>query len=484
MKYFIIVFFLILSSLFSYKCYAQQTNVYPGFNDEINKRISEDSTSKLYVSSITITGNKRTKDYIIMREMKFQPGDSIIAARLFDLAEQSKALIHNTSLFSEVELTPVLISAREVVIKIKVLEKIYIYPTPQFKLVDRNVNEWLKTYHANLNRVEYGAKFVHYNFSGRGDKLKIYLLNGYARAASFSYTAPSSNGALNEGFSVTGTYSQSRRFNYKTDSTNKLVEFKKDGFVKNNLVLGASYQRRRGFFRRNTYAVYYNFIHVNDSVTTTAYNPHYINSAKSSVGYFDIQYDYQYSNTNNVSYPLKGEIIKATILKRGLGFTGGVNMLSLDGGLALYIPHKKNWYSSIELRANIKLPFEQPFINQNELGYREFYLRGLEYYVVDGVAATVSKYTLKKKLVSFYIPFPFGIKKIPRIPFSIYAKTYADLGYSYNKKEFDTKLGNRFLYTGGFGMDILSLYDTTLGIEYSFNQLGENGLFLHAKALF
>ena len=194
------------------------------------------------------------------------------------LIEQSRALIHNTSLFSETEVTPVLISAREVAIKIRVLEKIYIYPTPQFKLVDRNINEWLKTYHADLNRVEYGAKVAHYNFSGRGDKLRIYLLNGYARAASFSYTAPSSNGALNEGFSVTGTYLQSRRFNYKTDSTNKLVEFKKDGFVKNNLILGASYQRRRGFFRRNTYSVYYNFINVNDSVTTAAYNPHYINS--------------------------------------------------------------------------------------------------------------------------------------------------------------------------------------------------------------
>ncbi|MEO6669212.1 MAG: POTRA domain-containing protein [Ferruginibacter sp.] len=484
MKYFIFVFFPFLASFFSYNCYAQQAGVYPAFNDEITKKIAEDSSSKIYVSSISITGNKRTKDYIIQREMKFKAGDSIPAARLFDLVEQSRALIHNTSLFSEVELTPVLISASELEVKIRVLEKIYIYPTPQFKLVDRNINEWLKTYHADLNRVEYGAKFAHYNFSGRGDKLRIYLLNGYARAVSFSYSAPYSNGALNEGFSVTGSYLQNRRFNYKTDSTNKLVEFKKDGFVKNTLVLGVSYQRRRGFFKRNIYSVFYNFINVNDSVVTTAYNPHYINSTRSSVGYIDLQYEYQYSNTNNVNYPLKGKIIKATILKRGIGFSGGVNMLSLDGGLAWYFPHKKNWYSSVELRANIKLPFEQPFINQNELGYRELYLRGLEYYVIDGVAAAVSKYTVKKKLVSFYIPLPFGIKKIPRIPFTIFAKTYADMGFSYNKKEFDTQLGNRFLYTGGFGIDIISLYDTKLGVEYSFNQLGENGLFLHAKALF
>jgi hypothetical protein len=45
-------------------------------------------------------------------------------------------------------------------------------------------------------------------------------------------------------------------------------------------------------------------------------------------------------------------------------------------------------------------------------------------------------------------------------------------------------LGNRFLYTSGFGIDILTLYDFNLRVEYSFNQLGEKGLFLHAKGGF
>ncbi|MFT3909116.1 MAG: POTRA domain-containing protein [Ferruginibacter sp.] len=484
MKYFKIVCFPVLAFFFSYTCCAQETKTYPGFNDEIKQHIAADSSSKLYVSSIVITGNKRTKSYIILREMKCKAGDSIIAAKLFDIVQQSRDLIHNTSLFSETEVNPVMVSATEVVINVRVLEKIYIYPTPQFKLVDRNLNDWIKTYHADLNRVEYGAKFAHYNFSGRGDKLRIYLLNGYARAVSFSYSAPYSNGALNEGFSVTGTYLQSRRLNYITTYDNKSLEFKSDHFAKNNLILGATYQRRRGFFKKNIYSVFYNFINVNDSVVTSVYNSHYINSAKSSVGYFDLQYDYIYTNINNVNYPLQGRIFKLTALKRGFGFKGGVNMFSLEGVYSLFFPHKHNWYSSVELLGNIKLPFEQPYINQMGLGYREFYLRGLEYYVIDGVANAVTKYSLKKKLVSFNIPFPFHIKKIPRLPFTLYGKTFADMGYSYNKQEFDSKLGNRFLYTGGFGIDIMALYDVTLKVEYSFNQLGEKGLFLHAKALF
>ena len=484
MKYYKIISFIFFSQLFSLCAAAQQKNIYPGFNDEINQRIDADSTSKLFVSAIIINGNKKTKSYLILREMPCKTGDSILASKLFNTLQESRALVYNTSLFSEVEVVPVLISARELIIKVTVLEKLYIYPTPQFKLVDRNLNEWVKTYNANLNRVVYGIKFAHYNLSGRGDKLRIYILNGYARALTFSYNAPYSNGALTEGFSVSGGYTQSREFPYKLSADNKLLQFKNTGFVRNNFSLGASYQRRKGYFKKTVFAVNYSNIKVSDSAILPQYNPNYFNSNKSYVGFVDLQYSFQYSKTNNNNYPLKGKIINAGIVKRGFGISGGINMLSLDASHARFIPHKRNWYSSAEVLGNIKLPFKQAYINQNQIGYRDFYLRGLEYYVVDGVAAAIAKYSLKKKIIAFNIPFPFNIKKIPRIPFTIYAKSYADMGFSYNKEQYSTKLGNKLLYTTGFGLDVVSLYDTTLRLEYSFNQLGENGLFLHAKSLF
>ena len=159
-------------------------------------------------------------------------------------------------------------------------------------------------------------------------------------------------------------------------------------------------------------------------------------------------------------------------------------MLSIDGAFNKYIRHKNNWASSIQLFGRLKLPFTQAYLNQRALGYGEFYLRGLEYYVIDGVAAAVARYTLKKKICSFNIPVPFHIRILPKIPFTIFAKTYADAGYSYSKPEFDSRLNNILLYTGGFGIDILTLYGINLRLEYSFNQLGENGLFLHTKGGF
>ncbi|MEZ5027861.1 MAG: hypothetical protein R2765_03650 [Ferruginibacter sp.] len=118
------------------------------------------------------------------------------------------------------------------------------------------------------------------------------------------------------------------------------------------------------------------------------------------------------------------------------------------------------------------------------LGYGENYLRGLEYYVIDGVATALTKYTLKKKSFLLKCRSGFFQNYLQKIPFTFFAKTYGDSGYVYTKDIYTTRLNNRLLCSGGFGIDILTLYDINLRFEYSFNQLGENGLFLHNQSGF
>jgi hypothetical protein len=118
------------------------------------------------------------------------------------------------------------------------------------------------------------------------------------------------------------------------------------------------------------------------------------------------------------------------------------------------------------------------------LGYGDNYLRGLEYLVIDGTATALLKSTLKRKVADFKVPLPFKLKSLSYIPFTIFVKTYADLGYAFNKQEFASNLNNTLLYSGGFGIDILTFYDVNLRFEYSFNQLGQKGLFLHTQSGF
>jgi hypothetical protein len=71
-------------------------------------------------------------------------------------------------------------------------------------------------------------------------------------------------------------------------------------------------------------------------------------------------------------------------------------------------------------------------------------------------------------------------KSLQSIPLKVYAKTYANTGYAHNPNvTLRNALNNRMLYSGGFGIDILAFADLVFKFEYSFNQLGQKGLYLH-----
>jgi hypothetical protein len=67
------------------------------------------------------------------------------------------------------------------------------------------------------------------------------------------------------------------------------------------------------------------------------------------------------------------------------------------------------------------------------------------------------------------------------IPFRVYVKAYDDVGYAYSKNSGNSFLNNRFLNGYGLGIDIVVSYYAKFRIEYSFNHLNKNGLFLHGS---
>ena len=466
-------YFTFIISALSAQIIKDSTNIKPAFKDS--------AKGNIIISSFNVTGNKHTKGYIILREVPFKVGDTLDKNKLADIFKQARNQVYNINLFTEVHFDSIPLPDSSLQVNIKVKERWYIFPTPQFQLFDRNFKEWIKTYNADINRVIYGVKFVHYNFSGRRDQLKFSLLNGYARNISASYSAPYSNSKLTKGFGVSAGYTQNREVGYLITDSNKLKNYTKEGFVRNNFNASFNYSKRKGFFKSTGISIGFNFINIDDSILNIKYNPTYFNDKKNHQLIFDIGIGVSYTNTNNNNFPQKGIIYNYGISKRGLGFTGGINALTLSGSFAKFYTHKHNWFSAIQSSALLKLPFEQAFINRRAVGFGSLSLRGLEVYLIDGVAAAVTKYTLSKKVISFNIPIPFKIKSLSSIPVSIFAKTFTDVGYSYLQSKYYSLLNNKLLYTGGFGLDLLTFYDLVIKVEYSFNQLGEKGLFLRGK---
>jgi outer membrane protein assembly factor BamA len=473
---YVVCYLLLLSAI------APAQNIADIKNSTAKLLAGKDSAARIIIHAITISGNKKTKEYIIRREMQLKAGDTVSAAAFTDELQKLQQQVYNTNLFIEVKPELAEIAPGVVDINLAVKERWYIFPIPKFQLIDRNINEWIQKHHADLDRVVYGVKFTHYNLTGHRDLLRLTVLNGFTRNISFTYFKPISEKKLNNGFSVTAGVIQNREFIYRTDTVNKPVLFNNGDFSRKNYFVGLGYNFRRNIMGTHYFNIVFNHVSVVDSLTEAGYNPNYFKDEVSHRNYIDFSYTYRYINTNNAIYPLRGTVGSLRITKRGFGFSGGINMFSAEGSYNKYWPLKNGWYVSTELSAKATLPFNQPYINQRSLGYSDVNLRGLELYVVDGVAFGLVRNTLKKKLFTVNIKTPFTSDKYRVIPFTVFAKAYGDLGMVYNKDAFRTSLNNKLLYTGGFGIDILSIYDVNLRIEYSFNQLGKNGLFLQAQS--
>jgi len=150
----------------------------------------------------------------------------------------------------------------------------------------------------------------------------------------------------------------------------------------------------------------------------------------------------------------------------------------LRGSKYISLPYKCYYATTAEF--HLRLPYDQPFYNLAMLGYNESYLRGLEYYVVDGVAGGYVRNTIGREVLSLKWKTGLRSRNYETIPFKFYVKAFADAGYVYSKYASGaTPLNNKFIYTGGFGVDVVSIYDFVLRLECSFNSLGEAGFFVH-----
>jgi hypothetical protein len=207
-------------------------------------------------------------------------------------------------------------------------------------------------------------------------------------------------------------------------------------------------------------------------------NPKFFNSSSNTTVYPEFQYRYQYLGVDYIPYPTRGHTVEFNFIKKGVGGPVDLWLFNVKAYKHWPLPHK--FYYSFGGEATLKLPFDQPYINMPLLGYSDAYLRGLEYYVVDGVAGGFIRNTLRKDVANVKLKTGLKSRTYGQIPFRFFLKGYADFGYVHNKYNTTGNIfSNKFLYSGGIGLDIVTIYDIVLRFEYSFNQLGERALFFH-----
>ncbi|HMH22593.1 MAG TPA: POTRA domain-containing protein [Puia sp.] len=477
MKYCLI---LVPAFMFHYS-YAQFAERIPARSDTTGRRSDTlPPASPFVIGKIIIKGNKQTKSYIIERELSFKPGDSLYLPDLVKSFEAGRSRLINTALFNEVVIFLKGFRGYIADIEIDVKERWYIFPVPYFKPVDRNLTAWAEK-HYSLSRVDYGAKFSHFNFTGRNDNLTAWLITGYSRQFELYYNQPYADKSLKHGFGMGFSYAALKEVDVITVAN-------KQGFINADTIpYAGKYLNReltfslRYFYRPSLttrHQLRLNIVDVQVDSAVTVWNPHYFSNGRNRITYPELSYGMNYTDVDYVAYPLKGIIFETGINRRGINKDMNVwqfyAKLTRSWQLA-----RKTWFG-FQNSNSLKLPLSQPFYNQQLVGYGDLFIRGLDRYVIDGVAGVVLRNTLFRELFNFNIPF-LHVPSHDHIPIRIYATAFSDYGYVYNKDFKDNSLVNKMLYTAGFGIDLVTFYDISFKFDYSFNQLGQNGLFLHIK---
>lgn len=471
---------LLLALFFSFNCLDAQDTVSAITADTSSAIKPEMASLKnmvLLVTDVVVSGNKKTKLFIVMRELPFKKGDELSGANLPALFNQARQQLMNTLLFVDVAIYIAERKGNLVRINVDLKERWYLFPLPYFRLVDRNFNQWWVDQKRSLERVNYGMKFTQNNVSGRNDNLDVWLITGYTQQITLRYELPFFDRKLRNGFNVGFLYATQKEVNYATGN-NKQLFYKQEEVARRVTRADFTYSYRPNVKERHYFRVSYNHESVADTILQI--NPLYYPDGKTEMKHIDFAYQYKYYNVDQVSYPSKGFQIEANLYKRGLDKTSNLWLASTRAVYAVPIAPKTflHW----EAIATVKLPFSNYFFNEKLIGYGFTQMRGLEYNVVDGVAGGILKSTIHHQLLGFVFKNPFPSKTHDRIPFRIFLKAYGDLGYGYNTQPNPTNtLNNGLLRTWGLGMDIVSIYDFVFKIEYSFNQLGRNGLYLQTR---
>ena len=438
-------------------------------------------TATITIRDILISGNKKTNEKIILREIPFKEGEQYELKDLVKKIEDAKRQLKNTVLFHEVEVEIKKFEDNHADILIAVKERWYLFPIPYFKYIDRNLNEWLFQNNASFKRVNYGLKVLYNNVTGYNDKLNLWLINGYTKQVSINYDRLYIDKKLKWGLNTAIALGKNREVNYSTVNNKQLFFKDTSNFVRSYFKTNAEITYRRAIRTRHRIGVAYTDERVSDTIV--ALNPSYFKDGRNRIRFPEIYYSMSYFDVDYIPYPLQGYQAEGSFVKRGFNNIINLWQLTAKGGGSWKIA--KNTYFGTRISGTVKFPFNQPYIHQRLFGYSDFFMQGYEYYVIDGVAGGYIKTIVTRELFNFFIRYRKAkIGSVDRIPMRIFAKAYTNAGYIHHPNPGENGLSNRMLYSGGVGLDLLTFYDFTFRLEWSFNQLGQNGLYLHRKSNF
>ncbi|PSK89724.1 hypothetical protein [Taibaiella chishuiensis] len=427
-----------------------------------------------YLKAIHISGDRKTRDAIILRELSVHTGNCIPTADLSSVLELNKLRLFNLRLFNDVKISWEPLSGDSISMEIFVLDRFPIMPGGNLEFADRNFNVWWTEQNRDLRRINLGLSINHNNFRGNREVISASAQVGYTQKLGLSYSRPFADKNQRHGYGASIFALQNREIAYMTEF-NKLKFLRSDhNYMQRRLDLAAWYTYRPAYATTHTFELSFHHYWISDSISEL--NPEFLGGGRTQEDVLQLRYRFEYNGVDNWNYPLTGNRFIGTFDQK-VALLGGSWQSSLNLHYDQFLKLSKKWYASFILRSRVSIPQKQPYIFRQNLGYEFDYIRGYEYFVIDGSCFGLLRANLKRELLNVRINLPIRFFQV--IPIRVYGKIYGDVGAGYNKYPVSDNLYNKMLYSGGIGLDIVTLYDIKVRIEYTVNHLNQKALYLH-----
>ena len=384
----------------------------------------DDSDTILIVRRIAISGNKVTKEHVILRELPFETGDTIFSSVLQSVLERSKDNLMNTSLFNFVHIAP-FISNNILDIEITITERWYIWPTPIFEHAERNFPAWLKD--PEFSKLNYGLQVNWNNFRGRRELIEFKARVGYKEQFGMMYSIPNLGRNQQHGLSFGINKFRQHEIIIRTTDNKPAYLKNQDRYIYETLSPGLIYTWRPGLYFTNSIFLSYSDITLRDD----QYHQEYLGvPAGEDLRWFNFSYWLDLDYRDYKVYPLTGWRFSARYLQQGLGlvkqFDYAKSFLTLLG--AKHIQLAPRLYMGDVMKVRFTKNEKVPYFFREGIGYNTN-LRGFEYYVIDGNSYFISVNNLKYAIVPgvthklSWIP----MEQFSKIHFSVYANLFFDV---------------------------------------------------------
>ena len=444
--------------------------------------VAEDGNESLFIKEILIIGNKKTKSSIILRELPFYRNDSV--TKLDSLIARSKENLMNIGLFNFVDINYIKEDVNTVLIYINVSERWYLWPMPVFELADRNFNEWAQK--KDMSRTNYGLYIRQDNFRGRDEILQFQFVYGYSHRLGLSYTIPYLNRKQNIGLSAGFLLSQNHEITY--DVVGDKLQFYKNEelYVRKDFSSYIRINKRKGIYNYFITGLDYRRNSTIDSVLLL--NPNYFVNKSTYQQALTISWGYRFDKRDYQAYALKGTYFEFDVFRSGFAaLKNEPSIMAISTGLRKYFKINDKFHFSAMGKGRLTQVSKAPFFNQRAIGYGQDYIRGYDYYVLNGqnylLMKSQLKYTLMKRRV--YRTTFVKSDKFNQIPVAMYLNVFADGGYVQDKfYSRYNNLSNKFQYSYGVGYDYVTYYDLVFRFEFAFNRMKESGFFFRIGAAF